>query len=167
MRLLLFRHGPAGTRESFAKSGRPDSERPLTSKGRRKTARAAAGARRLLKELDLLATSPLARAGQTADILAEVYGAPRPSPRKELSPAGERRTVLKWLASLDKDTVALIGHEPALGVLAGWLLTGSPRALFGLGKAGACLLEFNGLPRAGGARLAWLLRPGQLRRLEN
>lgn len=176
MRLLLFRHGPAGTRESFAKTGRPDEERPLTSKGRKKTARAAAGARRLLKELDLLATSPLVRAGQTARILAEAYGGPRPSRREELSPSGDRRAMLKWLSSLrtsgarwtlDKDTVALIGHEPSLGVLAGWLMTGEAKALFSLGKAGACLLEFNGLPRAGGARLAWLLRPGQLRKLED
>jgi phosphohistidine phosphatase len=56
MHLLVIRHGLAGDREEFAKTGRPDDERPLTPKGRRRMRRNARGLRTLVPGLDLLAT---------------------------------------------------------------------------------------------------------------
>ncbi len=167
MRILFFRHGLAGDRADFAKTGRPDDKRPLTSKGKRKTARSAKGLRALVPELDMIATSPLTRARQTAEILAKVYGGLRPSRVEDLSPKGDREEILLWLVEKSPNLVALVGHEPALGTLAGWFLTGKAEPWFELGKAGACLLEFHGVPKAGAAKLAWLLQPSQLRGLED
>ncbi|MDE2038957.1 MAG: histidine phosphatase family protein [Elusimicrobia bacterium] len=74
MELLLMRHGPAGDSRRWLARGRADAERPLTETGRRKTRRAAEGLARLLPRLDLIASSPLLRARQTADALARLHG---------------------------------------------------------------------------------------------
>lgn len=167
MRLVLFRHGPAGDRADFARTGRPDEKRPLTPKGKRKTARSAKGLRDLIPELDLIAASPLTRARQTAEILSKAYGGPKPSLVEDLGPKGDREEILQWLLERSPNFAALVGHEPALGALAAWLMTGKAEPLFDLGKAGACLLEFHGVPKAGTAKLAWLLQPSQLRGLKD
>ncbi len=167
MRLLLFRHGLAGDRAEFARTGRPDEKRPLTPKGKRKTVRSAKGLRALLPELDLIATSPLTRARQTAEILSKIYGGPKAALVEDLAPKGDREEILGWLLERAPNFAALVGHEPALGALAAWLMTGRAEPLFELGKAGACLLEFHGVPKAGAAKLAWLLQPSQVRGLKN
>jgi phosphohistidine phosphatase len=52
-----------------------DAERPLTEEGKERMARSAAVLARLDLELDAILTSPLARARQTADIVAEALNA--------------------------------------------------------------------------------------------
>ena len=61
------------------------------------------------------------------------------------------------------ETVALVGHEPDLGKLAGTLVFGAPSAL-PLKKAGACAIQFEGAARPGAGRMVWLLTPRLLRR---
>jgi len=60
--------------------------------------------------------------------------------------------------------IALVGHEPDLGKLAGTLLFGAPSAV-ALKKAGACAIDFEGAIRPGSGRLCWFLTPRMLRRL--
>src|SRR4051812_3600232 len=74
MRLLLIRHGIAEDREAFAKKGEDDFLRPLTPAGKRKMKEGAKGLRKLFPKLDLIATSPLKRAVQTATIVYDAYG---------------------------------------------------------------------------------------------
>jgi len=61
--------------------------------------------------------------------------------------------------------VAVVGHEPYLAFLAGWLLTGRHESFVELKKGGACLLEFDDPPAAGNATLVWSIAPAQLRTL--
>jgi len=68
MDLLVIRHAIAGDRAEWAKTGRPDQERPITNEGRERMAVNAQALRRLVPELDLLATSPFVRAVETADV---------------------------------------------------------------------------------------------------
>src|SRR5262249_34655973 len=70
MRLILFRHGPAGERD--ANRWPDDSERPLTLRGAQLTRRAAAGLARLEPGIEQVATSPFVRARETARVLADV-----------------------------------------------------------------------------------------------
>ena len=72
--LLIVRHGQAGTREEFANTGESDDHRPLTPEGARQFTKVARGLQRIVSRIDLLATSPLARAQQTAEILGERFG---------------------------------------------------------------------------------------------
>ena len=127
MKLLLLRHGIAHDRATFAATGKEDRLRPLTEEGRKKMRRIGDALAGLLPELALIATSPYARARESAEILARAYPArPVLSEAAELSPAGASAGLLKFLQTQKAlPAVACVGHEPDLSQLAGWLLTGS------------------------------------------
>jgi phosphohistidine phosphatase len=163
MRVVLFRHGPAGKRDP--ERWPDDALRPLTSRGIGRTRDAAAGVVRLERGLSRILTSPLQRAAETAEILAEVCEAKVPIETFEALAAGRSfRAILQRLAAIPaEETVALVGHEPDLGKLAGVLLIGAPAAL-PLKKAGACAVAFEGPVAPGDGRLEWFLPPGALRR---
>jgi phosphohistidine phosphatase len=166
MKLLVIRHAIAETRDEFALSGRHDDLRPLTSEGRHRMRRVAAGLKALVPELPRLASSPLVRAQQTLEIVAEAYPAAATETLEALAPDQRLPPVLGWLRQHGGlGTVAVIGHEPHLSHLVSWLLAGRFRSFVELKKGAACLLEFGGEPAPGEADLHWLMQPGQLRRI--
>jgi phosphohistidine phosphatase len=125
VQLLVVRHAIAEQKEEFARTGKDDSQRPLTIDGRRKMRRGTAGLRAVVPTIDVLAASPLLRAVQTAEILAAVYNGRNMVTVKELSPDSEFPPFLRWLRTQDAGgTVAIVGHEPHLSGLTSWLLTG-------------------------------------------
>ena len=71
MQLLVIRHAIAMEREEWAKSGRPDSDRPLTDTGRRRMRKNARGLQRVSPHPDVIATSPWLRAADTARVVAD------------------------------------------------------------------------------------------------
>jgi phosphohistidine phosphatase len=158
MRLVLFRHGPAGERDPARWSD--DGKRPLTAKGIVKTREASRGLAKIEKGISLVLTSPLVRAEQTAQILRETLGEKaKLVTLAELAPGGSNRAVIAHLAELPASrSVALVGHEPGLGKLAALLALGSgTTGEIKLKKAGAVALFFDGPARAGAGDLAWLL----------
>ncbi len=164
MKLVLVRHAIAEERETFAESGASDDERPLTKDGRKRMRRAARGLRELLDDLDMIVTSPLVRAVQTAEIIAAEYDAVPPAPLPSLGPGSDFGGFLEWLKRMDDvQTLVAVGHEPHISGLAAWLLTGNDQPLFEMKKGSAVLLEFNGEVRQGAARMLWFLTPAQLR----
>lgn len=167
MELLVIRHGIAGDKEEFARTGLDDDLRPLTREGREKMAHVAEGLRRIVPDISVLGTSPLERAKQTASIVAEARGADVPIVVTEaLRPDRRYEELVDWLrARTESGTIAIVGHEPHLGGLVTWLLTGSDESRTPLKKGGACLLEFRGAPRKGAASLVWLLPPAIAKRL--
>ena len=165
MLLLIIRHAIAETREAPSVTSDHDSLRPLTAKGRRRMAAAAIGVRRLLPELNLLAASPLVRARQTAEIIATAYGSLPIVTTSSLEPESAPVSFLTWLRAQRGESVAVVGHEPHVGILVTWLLTGVEESRVSFRKGGACLLEFATRPRRGEARLLWALTPAQLRRI--
>lgn len=168
MRVLLVRHAVAEDREHFARTGRDDTERPLTALGRRRVRRAAAGLMRVLPKVDTIATSPLTRAVETAVVLAGTYGIANVRELTQLSPGRPSGELLNWLKKQSDDgAIVVVGHEPDLGRTASWLLCGIHESFLPLKKGGACLIEFDGAVEAGAAMLAWVLRPRELRRLGN
>jgi len=165
MRLLLIRHAIAEEREDFARTGKDDRLRPLTDDGRKKMKQAARGLCELAPKIDLLATSPLTRAEQTGAIVDAVYGGLEVVEIEELSPESTPAAFLLWLRHRKEETIAAIGHEPSLGQIFSWLLTGTERRLLAFRKGGACLLELPDEMGAGTATLLWALTPAQLRQL--
>ena len=127
--------------------------------------KAAKGLRKVLKTVDVLATSPLLRAKQTAEIVAKAYGDTKPLEVDALSPGSRPAELLKWLKSNTSNHIALIGHEPHLSMATSTLLTGVEKPFMTLKKGGACLLEFPADIEAGRAKLLCTLSPSQLRRL--
>lgn len=164
MRVLVIRHAIAEDRDAFAKTGREDGARPLTREGRAKMREGAAGLAKRVPTIDVLATSPLARAIETAEIIAKAYGGVRVVQAAALTPTKPVNALLHWLQGQPPAaTVALVGHEPHLGVFASWLLTGLQESFVELKKGSACLLEFDGDVKAGRAKLRWALKPAHLR----
>jgi phosphohistidine phosphatase len=165
--LLVIRHGVAEEQDDFAATGKDDSLRPLTKKGRRKMERGARALRRALPSLNVVATSPFTRAAQTARIVAAAYDDVEIERLDALTPDGRPQAFLTWLRKRDADDrVAIVGHEPHLGSLVYWLLTGEAvEGRIAMKKGGACLLELDARPRAGKATLIWSLTPSLLRRM--
>jgi phosphohistidine phosphatase len=166
MRLVLIRHGIAEDRVEFAATGHDDALRPLTKHGRWKMERIAHGLRRAVSAFDILASSPLRRAQQTAKLVAGAYGDIEVTTAPALAPETPLAEVLAWLRRQPATTtLAVVGHEPQLGELSTWLLTGRPESRIEFRKGGACELEFDGRPNAGSGRLSWALTPALLRGL--
>jgi phosphohistidine phosphatase len=164
MQVLVIRHAIAEDRVEFAKSGKSDNERPLTAEGKRRMERAASGLRELVPTIDVVASSPLVRAKQTADIVAAAYGGKAVEIVPALSGDGNLKGVVAWLGSQDvQQTVALVGHEPDLGMLVSYLLTDTTSMAIALKKGAVCLLEFDAPVEPGAATLRWFLAPKQLR----
>ena len=165
MRLLVVRHAIAEDREQFARTHRDDADRPLTDEGRRKMERAAAGMRRLVPELDVLAASPYRRAWDTAAIIAATYDDLRVERTAELAPGAGVDRVVRWLQhQTARGTIAIVGHEPDLSQAVCALLADRDGPFLELRKGAACLLEFPGAVARGSATLDWFLGPKHLRR---
>jgi phosphohistidine phosphatase len=165
VKLLIVRHGPAGKREEWEAKGRDDRLRPLTSKGKKEVRRAAAGLVRLLPELNVLVTSPWTRAVETAEIVGNEYGV-QVEEVEQLTSDHKPEDLMPWLQQQEQaETVALVGHEPHLGLLVGYLLTGKPTSFVNLKKGGACLLETGDAIKPGSGILQWLLTDRELRRV--
>jgi phosphohistidine phosphatase len=165
MKLLVVRHGAAMEREDFAGTGESDDLRPLTDEGKAEMKVIAARLRSEVAALDVLAASPLVRARQTAEIIAEAYGLGDPEIIDSLRPGGSLEDFVSWCAGLgDKKVIAVAGHEPHLGTLVTWLLGGGSESHIRLKKGGACLVEFDSQPQRGAGILNWLLTPRQLTR---
>lgn len=163
MRIVLLRHGPAGTRDPLAWPD--DRERPLTERGRERTRRSCEGLVHLEPDVELVLTSPLKRCKQTAECLLEATdGSARVRDSAALAPGGTWGDLLAELeARTGPGTTVLVGHEPDLGKLAGLLLFGAPAPL-PIRKAGACCIEFEVRCASGKGRMRWFLPPRALRR---
>ena len=165
MQLLVIRHAIAMEREDFAKSGRPDSDRPLTDTGRRRMRKNARGLQRIAPRPDLIATSPWLRAADTARVVADTLGVERMETIDEMTPDHHPRDLAAWLNEhADAPTVAVVGHEPHLGELVTWLLGGKGSSVE-FKKGGVSLLRIDGDVEEGSAVLQWHLTPAQLRGL--
>ena len=172
MNLLVIRHAIAEDKETFAASGRSDDLRPLTEEGRSKMRRAAGGLRVTCPRVALLASSPLLRARETAEIVAPAFRIARVEIVEALRPQGSFDAFVAWLRGRvppneanDETTIAVVGHEPHLSGLVTWLMTTSTEPRIELKKGSACLLRFGRVPSAGAGILQWALTPSQLRRL--
>jgi phosphohistidine phosphatase len=165
VKVLIIRHGPAGDSSAWEAEGRDDRLRPLTAAGKKEMRRASAGLATVVRNVATLATSPLTRAVQTAEIVAAEYEC-EIVPLEALAPGHAPEDALGWLRGHPKDiTVGLVGHEPHLSTLVGYLLTGNRASFLDLKKGGACLLEMTEPVQPGGGAMAWLLTPRVLRRL--
>lgn len=166
MKLYLLRHGKAVEREA---SGREDDDsRPLTNVGCERTRLVAQGMRRLGLEFDLILSSPLTRARETAEIVAGVFdgaGLLRVSDRlAEENALGGLIDEIRALAP-EPESLLLVGHEPHLGELASLLLGADSPLPIHFKKAGLCCLSVAGIAAGRCAVLEWLLTPNQLRLL--
>jgi phosphohistidine phosphatase len=165
MKLVVIRHGAAGDRAEWQAEGRDDRLRPLTAQGKKEMRKAIAGLATLVKPIHVFATSPLTRALQSAEIVASEYDLD-PVEVEALEPGRDPEETVQWLKGARPDqTVAVVGHEPHLGTLIGFLVTGKRASFVVLKKSGVAILDLSHPPRPGSGVLESLLAPRVLRRL--
>jgi phosphohistidine phosphatase len=156
--LLLFRHGPSAERDP--RRWPDDTERALTAPGIRETERAAKGIRRLAPTVSHVISSPAARALRSAELARDALGI-RASVElwDELLPDSPAAPILSKAAEeiSRRRFPMLVGHEPTLGELVGYALTGDEVSLVRLGKAGAVQLSFDRSVAPGAGRVDWML----------
>jgi phosphohistidine phosphatase len=161
--LYLVRHGIAAERGD---AWPDDALRPLTHQGITRMRRGARGLRALGVSFDLVLTSPLVRAADTAAILAKAFD-PRPDVRTTaaLAPGGAPTRLTDVLGAHPKAmSIALVGHEPGLGELAAWLIGAHEPLVFK--KGGVCRIDTAAWPPDRRGRLVWLATPRMLRALD-
>ncbi len=160
--LYLVRHGIAGP----APAGMGDGDRALTAEGERRMRRVAAGLKQTGVAPDVILSSPLRRAQQTADILAAVL---EPARGVELYPLlapghGAAEVVAGLHPYRAARQLMLVGHQPDLGELASQLLTGASAELaLELKKGSVAAIEVDALPPRTAGLLLWFMTPKQLR----
>jgi phosphohistidine phosphatase len=162
--LYLVRHAIAADR---GEDWPDDDKRPLTARGVARFKDAVGGLAKLDVAVDEIFTSPLVRARQTADLLAEgLPGKPTVKVLDALSPGHAPGAVLAQLArTARRRRIALVGHEPALGELAAHLI-GAGRALE-FKKGGVCRIDVESLTSRRAGALNWFVTPKVLRGLRS
>jgi phosphohistidine phosphatase len=165
MNLYLMRHGIAVAADQPGMG--PDSERPLTPKGVKRMRRVARGLRRLGISFDTILTSPLVRARQTAEIVAETFGLE--GRLEEISELAPEKSVDQLIAGLtrfhEREDLLLVGHNPLLIRALSFFMSGKDSLEIELKKGGIGCVETDGLPPGAPGTLHWFLTPKQLRRL--
>ena len=119
MELLVIRHAKA---EDQSASG-TDFDRALVEKGFAQSRRLGGFLKRIERRPDVVLTSPLVRARETAETLCEAAGMPGPVTQGWLACGMDPETAIRELVAFsDFERVAIVGHEPDLSSLIEWLL---------------------------------------------
>jgi phosphohistidine phosphatase len=157
MELYFLRHGQAGERSEW--SG-PDEERPLTDAGKAQTAAEAAGLAKFGFKPDVILTSPLVRARQTAEIAAREWGMlGRVALDKRLGPDFGLKELRQIVSEHNgHESLLLVGHEPDFSDVVGRLI-GDAKVV--MKKGGMAAVEVTGRDPLRG-RLLWLATPQML-----
>jgi len=156
MEIYLVRHGIA---EDGGEEMR-DGSRSLTDKGRRRFQRTARAFAKLGRKLDLILTSPLVRAVQTAEILAGEARHGEVAVLEELDPKFDADSLRAAVAkrSGECETVALVGHEPQLSSMLA-ALAGVPQADLDLKKGSIVRIDLESVAGGEQADARWWLKP--------
>jgi phosphohistidine phosphatase len=136
LQTFLLRHGEA---EDFAPGpSRGDEERELSPRGIDRLRSACTVYARIVGATPRILHSPLVRARQTAEILANACG-----PGSSLTELAELKPGGRAVALIDQvqgeyldglDSLVFVGHEPLLGDLLGLLTSGNDRQSIPMGK---------------------------------
>jgi phosphohistidine phosphatase len=133
--LYFLRHGVAADREGWDLS---DDERPLTEEGIEKMVREVKGLKKIKFSPEVLISSPLARAVQTAQIVKTHLLHPDKIEIEEtLKPGGSLSEFLKKIRKRKEESFLLVGHEPSMSL---WV-----QSLLGIPGAGGVRLKKGGL----------------------
>jgi phosphohistidine phosphatase len=157
--LYLIRHAIAAERGDEYPA---DSKRPLTAHGISRFRKVAKGLAELDVEIDLVLSSPFARARQTADILSQqLRGHPPVVETPALTPGAAYQDLLAELGRHARVAgIVLVGHQPDIGKTAARLV-GCPDS-FDFRKGGVCRIDVVELPPSSPGRLRWFVPPKML-----
>jgi phosphohistidine phosphatase len=159
MDLFVLRHGKAGP----SSDGSDDSKRALTGDGKKEIRKIGKWMRRKKFRFEVIATSPLTRAYETAEIVARSLGQKkRLAVWEELAPGGDVDTICYHVAQYGEEaSVLLTGHEPLLSMLVSRIIAENDTASLILAKGGLAKIRNYSFNKRPSGDLQWLLTPGQ------
>ena len=154
MILYFLRHGKAGHYSGSA----DDDERTLTDAGVAALRAAAPLWQRINLRPDVVISSPLPRARETAELLVEGIGLARPPVVDErLLPGASWDDMARAMATFpEARRVMFVGHEPDMS---GAIRLLTDAASVRMRKGAVACVEFYGVPEPGTGELAWLIDP--------
>ena len=148
MKICFLRHGEA----DWPDWNKPDDERPLTDRGRREMKRVAKFLDRLEFSVDAILTSPLPRASQTAELVAQRLGIGMQIEPK-LTHGFSLERLRQMVGKVEGESVMVVGHEPEFSAVIEELTGGDIK----ISKAGIALVDANRGCTSG--KLLWLFPP--------
>ena len=156
MEIYILRHGIA----EDSVPGQSDSERSLTSEGKKKLRNVLRAAREAGVSPALILTSPLKRAVQTAQLAAEILEYPGDLLRtKALEPGAHPQMAWEEIrVHKDEQAILLAGHEPLFSSLTAYLL-GCPDLRVDFKKGALACVEMDRFGAEPHGALKWLLTP--------
>ena len=155
MDLYIVRHAWAGDRDDSR--WRDDGMRPLTAEGKERFAR-------VVKKLvgagvtpTVIATSPLVRCRETAELLAAALDGPKIVELDELRPGSNLEGLLRWTVrqAAKHPQIAWVGHAPDVSRLVAALI-GDGGSLIHFAKGAVAAIRFDGEPTLAVGELQWL-----------
>ena len=167
MGLYVLRHGEAS---KSLPAGRKDSERALTVTGKQEVEKVAEALQDLGIKFDFVATSPLKRAYQTAEIVAKGLKVKKGKLEgwDELKPEGKRPELYRRLSQFkQQSSVLVVGHEPYLSTMIRETVFGNGAGNIVLKKAGLARVDVTSFQPNIKAELRWLLTPKLLKNMIN
>jgi phosphohistidine phosphatase len=160
----FLRHAFAGQPEA----PEIDDDRPLTKSGIIKMEKAAESIACIVKSFDVILSSPLKRAHQTATIVAREMGYKDKIEHSDiLRPGAQIDGLMNSLAKYgraQKQSILLIGHEPDLSKIIS-SLTGMTPDSIEFKKSAFCNIEVTSFSSKAKGKLLWLLQPKLLRKI--
>lgn len=161
MQLIIIRHAEA--HDVGERNIKRDEDRMLTKRGHRHAKRLGQALTALDIDLDALYSSPLVRARETAENLAESYPALAVETAPFLAPPGDLNGLLATLPIDSGKTVGIVAHEPFLGEWLQALLNGVSDPSIPLSKSSVACLELAKPPAE--TKLRWLLNKNLMKRI--
>jgi phosphohistidine phosphatase len=154
MDLYLLRHGIA----EEGQAGANDANRALTAEGRRKLRQVLTAACDAKVSLDLILSSPLKRALQTAEVARKTLKYKGDIVKtKSLEPGASVQQVWDEIRDhRDKSFLMMVGHNPLFSQLAAYLL-GSPDIQVDFKKGGLMKISFEHFPPVPCGVLCWYI----------
>jgi phosphohistidine phosphatase len=155
MNLYLIRHSDA----EKSSPSKTDFDRELTSKGRDSTKKSAEALKKIIKSLDVIASSPLTRAVQTAEIIADVWGhSKKIITDKKITAGSSPEDLIDFIRSINVENIAVVGHEPDMSNYIS-ALTSSSGMYLEFKKSAVAKINFEGKVRLGNGTLEFLIPP--------
>ncbi len=160
MLVYLLRHGDAIER------GYEDAARPLSSLGKAQAKIAAQTLITIGVKLNVILSSPLERAVQTAKIVQKEISLEKVSTTEYLVPGSDHRQLIKQLNGQKVENLLLVGHEPHLSTFISLLINGEKYSRVEIKKGSLASLEISTPIKKGTGTLKWLLTLDLMKQLQ-
>jgi phosphohistidine phosphatase len=156
MQVYILRHGIA----EAAKPGADDAARALLPEGKKKLREVLRLARAAGVTPSLIMTSPYRRAVETAAVAADLLGHKEELVKSDALLPGSAPTDVWEEIRVHKSAgqVMLVGHEPLLGYVVGYLL-GAPQLQVDLKKGGLARIDMDQFGPHPRGVLRWFIPP--------